>query len=280
MSATSRRSPRLPDFGKPPVAETVLSLQFEPLSDLNPVHLGLLWQRFRDQFPRVEQHGPLPPVLEKFEIPSPTQVEVTIEEKPPPVRVWFLNEARTELIQAQADRFIRNWRKVQGMEPYPRYLPIKAKFLSEVGIFEEFLKDERLGALSVNQCEVTYVNHIERSGMWNKHGQLEMVLRNWSALRGSSFLPEAEDGAIRLRFVIRDRDLEPVGRLHVALQPGWKKADNSPILLMNLTARGAPLGEGISGAFDFFDLGHEWIVKGFAELTTAEMHDAWERIDA
>ena len=91
MSATSRRSPDLPDFGKPPVAETVLSLQFEPLSKLNPVHLGLLWQRFRGQFPMVEQHGPLPPVLEKFEIPSSTQVEVTIEEKPPPVRVWFLN---------------------------------------------------------------------------------------------------------------------------------------------------------------------------------------------
>jgi hypothetical protein len=107
-----------------------------------------------------------------------------------------------------------------------------------------------------------------------------MVLRNWSALRDSSFLPEAEDGAIRLRFVIRDRGVTPIGRLHVALQPGWKKADNSPILLMNLTARGAPLGEGISGAFDFFDLGHEWIVKGFADLTTAEMHRAWERIDA
>jgi len=280
MALTPDRPADLPDFRKPPVAETVLSLQFEPPGGLTAAHLGLLWQRFRQQLPLVEEHPPLPPVFEKFEAPSPAQVEVTIEEKPPVPRLWFLNPPKTELIQIQADRFIHNWRKVQGMEPYPHYEPILTKFRKEVATLEQLLSDEALGKLCVNQCEVTYVNHIEPLGMWERHGQLETVLRSWSWLPGEAFLPEPEDGAVRMRFIIRDEAGKPIGRLHVALQPAWKKTDNSPILTMNLTARGAPLGEGIEGAFAFFDLGRRWIVKGFADLTTPEMHRVWERIDA
>jgi hypothetical protein len=82
-----------------------------------------------------------------------------------------------------------------------------------------------------------------------------------------------------LRFVIPGKAGRPVGRLHVVSQPAWTKTDNTPILVLNLTARGEPLEGGIEGAFGFFELGRKWIVKGFAELTTAEMHKVWERID-
>jgi hypothetical protein len=85
---------------------------------------------------------------------------------------------------------------------------------------------------------------------------------------------------MRLRFVISNEAGKSVGRLHVAIQPALKKADNSPILTMNLTARGAPLGEGVEGAFQFLELGRRWIVKGFVDLTTPDMWRAWERTDA
>jgi len=277
---TTTRPEDLPDFRKPPLAETVLSLQFEPLNGLTAAHLGVLWERFRDRLPFIEEHPPLQAVRETFAPPSPPRVVVTVEQKPPAPRLWFLNEAKSELIQVQADRFIHNWRKMQGLEPYPHYEPIRDKFRGEVAILEQFLKDEKLGTLAVNQCEVTYINHIEPSGVWERHGQLEKVFRNWKHLSESVFLPEPQDAAGRLRFVIRNEAGAPVGRLHVAVQPAWKKADNSPILALNLTARGAPLGEGIVGAFAFFDLGRRWIVKGFADLTTPEMHQVWERIDA
>ena len=280
MTLTTGRPEDLPDFRKPPLAETVLSLQFEPLVGLTTAHIGVLWGRFRDELPLIEEHPPLPSVFEKFEPPSPAHVEVTIEEKFSVPRVWFLNRDKTELIQIQPDRLIHNWRKVQGVEPYPRYEPIRDKFRAEVAVLEQFLCEEGLGTLTVNQCEVTYVNHIEPLGAWERHGQLEIVLRNWSRLPAGSFLPEAEDGGMRLRFVISNEAGKPVGRLHVAIQPALKKADNSPILTMNLTARGAPLGEGVGGAFDFFELGRRWIVKGFADLTTPDMWRAWERTDA
>ena len=279
MALTRGRPEDVPDFRKPPLAETVLSLQFEPVSGLTTAHVGVLWERFREQLPLIEEHPPLPPVFEKFGPPSGAQVEVTVEEKPPAPRVCFLNPEKTELIQVQPDRFIHNWRKMQGIEPYPRYEPIRDKFRGEVAVLEQFLQDEGLGTLAVNQCEATYVNHIEPSGVWERHGQLERVLRNWARLLAGTFLPEAEDGAVRLRFVIPGEAGKPIGRLHVALQPAWMKADNSPILTLNLTARGMPLGEGVEGAFAFFDLGRRWIVRGFADLTTPEMHRVWERMD-
>jgi uncharacterized protein (TIGR04255 family) len=280
MSMIPGRPEDLPDFRRPPLAETVLSLQFEPIAGLTAAHVGVLWQRFREQLPLIEEHPPLPPLIEKFGPPSLESVEVTFEERLPVPRMWFLNQAKTELIQVQADRFIHNWRKIEGLEPYPRYEPIRDRFRGEVSILEQFLKDEGFAAPVVNQCEVTYVNHIETSGVWEAHGRLDKVLRNWSPPTKGSFLPVPEDGGARLRFVIPGEAGKPVGRFHAVLQPAWKKADNTPIFVLNLTARGEPLGEGIEGAFTFFDLGRKWIVKGFADLTTPEMQQVWERIDA
>ena len=51
-----------------------------------------------------------------------------------------------------------------------------------------------------------------------------------------------------------------------------------PIFVLNLTARGEPLGDGVNGAFAFLELARDWIVKGFDELTRPEMHRVWERI--
>jgi hypothetical protein len=48
------------------IAETVLSLQFEPISGLTSPHLGVLWSRFRQELPLIEEHPQLPPVFEKF----------------------------------------------------------------------------------------------------------------------------------------------------------------------------------------------------------------------
>ncbi len=279
MTLDTGRPEDLPDFRKPPLAETVLSLQFEPLAGLTTAHIGLLWERLRKQLPLVEEHPPLPAMFEKFETPAPGQVEVTFEEKPPVPRVWFLNQAGSELVQLQADRFIHNWRKMEGLDPYPRYEPIRDTFRDEVATFEQFLRDEKLGPLAVNQCEVTYVNHIERDSVWERHGELERTLVVCARLGTASFLPEPEDVAMRMRFVIPDPDGNPIGRLHAVLQPAWKKSDNSPILVLNLTARGAPIGHGVDGAFSFFDLGRKWIGHGFADLTTPEMQRMWERID-
>lgn len=279
MTTRLFRPKDLPDFRDPPLVETVLSLQFQALQEFNLAHVGLLWHKFRHTFPLVEEHTPLNAVRETFEVPSPRHEEVTIEGKPPLQRVCFLNESKTELIQIQADRLMHNWRKTGKIStPYPRYERIRTNFRHEVWEFQEFLTDEKLGKVAINQCEITYVNHIEPCEAWHDHGQIEGVLRTWTAQR-RSFLPASEDGSIQQRFVIRNDSSRPLGRLHVSLTPAWKEEDQSPILVLTLTARGSPFDEGINGAFDFFDLGREWIVKGFLDLTTKDMHRAWGSTD-
>ncbi len=261
------------------MAEVVLSLQFSSLPSLTTAHVGLLWRRFRDRLPLIEEHPPLASALESFAPPAPPRVEVAFEDKPPVPRVWFVNEEKTELVQVQQDRFAHNWRKVGEGDTYPRYERIRERFREEVSKFEAFIEEEGLGELVVNQCEVTYVNHIERAGEWESHGEIEKLLKNWVPLPAAGFLPAPEDAGLRWRYRIPGSG-GPVGRLHVTVQPSWSAADVRPVWVMNLMARGAPIGAGIDGAFEFFDLGRVWVVRGFADLTTDSMQRCWERADA
>lgn len=274
----STRPVDLPDFKEPPLSEVVLSLQFDTLEDLKTPLIGVLWERFRKRLPEIEEHPPLPQVVERFDAPVASKIDVVVEEKLPAPRVWFLTPGKTELIQVQQDRFIHNWRKVSGQEPYPRYETIREKFAEEVAEFMAFLRDEKVGPIKINQCEVTYVNHIEPSGVWQRHGEVSAILRHWTDLPAGGFLPQPEDLGLRARYVIPDESGKPIGRLHVVFQPAWKTADNLPIFTMNLTARGKPLGDDLNGAFAFFDLGRRWIVKGFGDLTTKIMQEKiWGR---
>jgi hypothetical protein len=82
------------------------------------------------------------------------------------------------------------------------------------------------------------------------------------------------------RYVIPDENGAPLGRLHIRTKSGFQVSGGQPIIVLELTARGQPLGEGINGVLPFLDVGREWIVRGFASITTPEMHELWERTDA
>jgi hypothetical protein len=69
-----------------------------------------------------------------------------------------------------------------------------------------------------------------------------------------------------------------VGRLFVELTSGLNMSTRKPTYRFALTVRGAPLGRDLEGVLEFFDFARERIVRGFAELTTAEMHKLWERV--
>jgi len=266
----------LPDFERPPLAEVALSVQFEPIDGLGAARLGLLWSTFRNRFPSVEEHPQLPPTFEDFQPPSPPKVEIVLEQKAPVPRLWFLNDPKTELIQVQPDRFIHNWRRLRDGEPYPHFEAIHESFVEELKLFEAFLRSEELGRLKVNQCELTYVNQIEPSAVWRHHGEVGQILRLWSPLLDASILGEPEDVGMRIRYRIPGPGAEPIGRLNVFLEPGFKVADHTPVYTLNLVARGKPLAEGIEGASAFFELGRRWIVKGFSDLTGHRLqYDIW-----
>lgn len=265
------RPEHLPDFNDPPVVETVLSVQFEPLP-VTVAHLGLLWNEYRSFFPKSEERPPLETVIERF--PETPAARIGFKFQPletfPMPRIWFTNNQGNEMIQVQNDRFIKNWRKEGAGEPYPHYDDtIRPHFDRDFGIFLDFLVKNQLAAPHVNQCEVTYVNHILAGQGWDQYGDVEKIFTFWQPT--DSFPPgRAEDLRAHLRFIIPGQDGKPIGRLHVDMQPGVRTSDNHPMYVLHLTARGQ-IGDGIG----FFDIGREWIVRTFERLTTNSMHKVW-----
>jgi uncharacterized protein (TIGR04255 family) len=63
---TSTRPPDLADFRTPPVTEVVLGVQFNSLERFLSPHLGLVWERFKEKFPKVEERPPLAATFETF----------------------------------------------------------------------------------------------------------------------------------------------------------------------------------------------------------------------
>ena len=89
-------------------------------------------------------------------------------------------------------------------------------------------------------------------------------------------IPEPEDVRFSARYIVKDNDGRPVGRLIANTQPALD-AEEQQILRFDLTVRGKPISPDIDGISRFFDLGRETIVHAFAAMTTDRMHSIWER---
>lgn len=260
----------LAEFDNPPVVETVLSVQFDQLATMKLVQFGLFWKRVRDQFPETQQHPALLPVFEQVKAPTPTGIQLRFEAQQTS-RVWLLNNNGAEMMQIQNDRFIKNWRKGDRDQEYPRYKGvIKPAFERDFREFETFLSEENLGAAKINQCEVTYVNHIVAGEGWNNWSEFEKIFTFGRMLTTSSYPGVADDYGFAARFPILGPGGEWIGRLHLSVEPAFRVSDKKPMYAMNLTARGM-----FGSRFDFFDIGRRCIVKSFENLTTDHMHKIW-----
>lgn len=270
----------LPDYEHPPLVEVVLSVQFAELQGYRTVHAGLLWEeKFRQAYPLVVEHPPLNPTFEVFG-PQASSPQLQIKQMPGPQvpRLWFSNSENTELVQIQADRFVRNWRKVGKGECYPRYERLRKQFFADLEEVDGFFKDWKIGAMQPNQCEMTYVNRLELQGydLRNRPG-LALNFFPERALqpdREDARLPESEDCNLAVRYVLKDARAEPRGRLLVTVQP-WSR---EPALRLDLTARGAPETADFEAVASFLDEGREAIVHGFTAITRERMHKKWGRV--
>ena len=74
-----------------------MSVQFEAKTDLPIPHIGLIWEKYRNDFPHCEQHAPLNSLIER---PQPTTVQqqpvVSVSQNPATPRVWFLSPDKDE----------------------------------------------------------------------------------------------------------------------------------------------------------------------------------------
>lgn len=275
---TGGTPPRVVNFSHPPVVEVVLGVQFESLTNLSIADIGLLHGEYRSRFPNYEAHPPLVPAIERYDKRRSKVggVQFSFNTGVELPRSWFLNDDGSELIQIQPDRFVHNWRKTKD-QSYPRYPSIRSTFESEMQRFSKFAAERDANGMVVKQCEVTYVNHIQVCNVWSDHSELGKVFTFCGSKFGDQFLPELEKGGASLHFVFDSDSGHPLGRLHATIDSAYSVSDDKPIFTMQLTARGAPLGDGVDGVLAFLDMGREWIVNGFVSLTTDAMHKVWGR---
>jgi len=267
----------LPSFRNPPITEVVVSVAFRDAPALSPVHLGDLWRsKWESTFPTVEEHPPYIPPFERLEVPAigPT-IALGFGERPA-ARLWFVTRDGQELLQVQKDWFACNWRKVRPGDVYDRWPARRDSFVRHLTELDDYVRQHGFGKITPVQCEVTYVNHVQVGDLAKTHGELSKIVKLAGKVEGI-FLPGAEQVQVAATFVIRNEESVPVGRLHVSAQPAAIRDGGEPIFIINLTARGAPEGEGLEGALTFLNRGREWIVQGFADLTTPEAQEIWGR---
>jgi uncharacterized protein (TIGR04255 family) len=261
-----------PKFRFPPVIETLLSVQFAQLEKFSIPYFGLFWSEIRDAYPAQEVQPPVGQEVEQFgQPPGPLTLNLALVQEPL-ARCWFISREGDQLIQVQRDRFIRNWRKRPETPEYPEYHVLRPRFEADWLRFVQFLEREGIGRPDVNQCEVTYINHLPAGDGWESFGNLDGVLKMIRSPAGV-FLPEPEILLLNARYVMHDKQ----GRLHVTLNPAIRQHDGQRVLQLTLTARGRPASASHADVMAWLDLGHDWVVSGFTDLTTQSMHDRWER---
>jgi len=114
-------------------------------------------------------------------------------------------------------------------------------------------------------------HNIEYNKGWSSYAELDKVIGALTPKRNGAFLPDPE----RMNMQVTYRLPENTGRLHISFVPVIRGRDGAEVLQMTLTARGAPKTSGTDDVFDWLDLGRKWVVKGFADFTTPNMHAVW-----
>ena len=267
-------TPPLPRFNRPPVVETVLGVQFHPISKMGNAHLGVFWKSLPGDWPHVSDVSLLGHVQERFGedrwMPGGSVLRLTQDTTS---RLWIRNHPRNHLVQVQNDRLLYNWLADRDKNQYPSYVEVRQQFDDIWGAFLRFLEAEQLGPPQLDQWEVTYVNHIPKGGVWQTPEDIPRLLEGLLAPQIGGDWGTFESVGGSSTFVIADN----LGRLHIEFQHA--RPETQEQIVLKLTARGP-----IDKRTDMnagLNLGHQTIVRAFADITAEYAHgtDFWDRID-
>lgn len=266
MTSTS-----LPSFHEPPVTETALSLQFAPIQGWTLGHFGMFWERVRATLPRIESHPPLSDEIEDPDSLKPASPHISLI-RVPELRCWYMSGDQRQIVQLQRNRFVYNWRSMTTDDVYPRYDAfVRPTFLEYWQEFSSFSAAEGFPSLAVVQCEVTYVNTIPQGVGWTTPAEWSSVFNLLTPPAANRFLPGPDSGQFGFSYPISDRR----GRLHIAANHAIASKDGSEAIKLQLTARGKPSSSDLNDILDWIDTGREWVVRGFADITTEKVHQQW-----
>jgi uncharacterized protein (TIGR04255 family) len=261
----------LREYDRPPVVETILGVQFQPLPRLSNAHLGVFWKALGStDWPTSADAPPLEPEFEHFDketnwMPPGLLMKLTQKFSS---RLQIRNEQDDRMVQLQNGRLIYNWLRKTD---YPGYPKVCEGFASVLERFIRFIADENLGPFQPNQWEITYLNHIPKETVWRTPDDWGFF-KPLGAIPSLPGLIEGESFGGNWKFRIPGKR----GRLHIQWQHAREEHDRE-IIVLNLTARGPvseqdnPIPEVLKG----LDLGRRTIVCSFAELMSKAANDYW-----
>ena len=164
---------------------------------------------------------------------------------------------------------MHNWREIPELKnEYPRFDSMIENFRSELQTLDNFMARIPSGhSLQINQCEVSYINHLPVS---DRKADFWINLFNFDNIN-------PENLTLVLPEVLTDGSGNPFARLTIEAYSGEKTLNGEPIIALNLTVRGAPRDPSIEASVEFLTNARKIIVNKFTEITTEAAHAVWER---
>jgi len=266
MSKNKYNPKDLPKYRNPPVSEVAIGISFEPLKDFKIPHSGLFWEKIKGDFPNCEHAIPLG--IEKNEgIDSKTGM--------PLPRLWFVNQDKDKLIQLQNGRFYFNWRRKKEDVEYPSYKKIKGAYDKYLKLFSGFVEENKLGSLKILNCELNYINQIPKGKIWGSSDDFQKIFPILDLEKfGEGFLKNPE----RLNWETKFDFPENRGVLIVNIKKGVRGIDSFPVLALEFVAQGLGEDKSEKSVESWFEMAHNWIVRGFADITALKIQEkVWER---
>lgn len=242
------------DYSNPPLEEVVFSVVFDRIENFPVSAFGKYWAEIADDFPKTADRPPLLPE------------GLAIDLNNPMIRTWFISEDDRRLMQLQQDRFIYNWRRIDAeWREYPEYSSIFPEFKQKFSEFASFVERSPLETdLKVYELELTYVNMIPFASVSDQISDLGSVLIDHRFdSNGDRFLDSPNEFKWISNFSMRDQ----LGRLTIDATSVRKAEEpNERALRLTLTCKGLPDEHESDPLAHWFDVAHEYIVKGFSDV--------------
>lgn len=259
-------------FENPPVIETVISVQFRPIAGFTSGHFGWFWkQSLAPSWVKTVEAPCLPDQFERFgeqQILTP-QAMFRFLDPNQPNRLQIVTSEDDRVVQLQNSRFIYNWRKRGAV--YPRFKELCPEFLNKFGAFQGFLERAGLEPPSLNQWEITYINHINKGDLWQTTSDWSEILPGVFPIPRGADEVRFESVAVQWHFEITPER----GRLHVSAEHG-RSHEGGEVLVLQLTARGPVEPDDPSRSLDAgLNLGHCSLVRTFARIASQKALDHW-----
>ncbi len=263
--------PKLPHFENPPLTETILGVQFDPVRKLRTGHLGQFlgglgqeWEQLHDAPPLGQTHEHVEP--DPDWVPRDVQLQLTL---PGASRLRARRTDRSRMVQVENGWFVYNWSQQIG-ESYPRYDTLRDEFRRSFESFSAFVTDCSGSALTPNLLEIGYVNVVPPGELWSRPSE-------WGDVVPSLFSPMLRSATGELQTASgRWAVVDPPNRLRLQLFAEHALVDSSQprgALVLRLIARG-PLAQG-DELFARLEVGHRMIVSTFARILSDKARTHW-----